>query len=96
MPLPRIANQRIAIASAPAMRWRTDFVSAGIIDRCLALQVTHGTVCAARLLCEHRIDIDVALRILAGGRRRLPLTQAVGLPRTYLNPPPLIYRHTHY
>lgn len=96
MPLPRISTQRIATATARTMRWRTDFVSAGIIDQALALQVTHGTVCAALLLCEYRIDIGIALRVLAGGPRRRPFAQAVGLPRTYLNPPPLLYRHTHY
>lgn len=96
--MPRISTQRVAtaIARASIMRWRTDFVTAGIIDRCLALQATHGTYAAALLLLSHRIDINVALRVLAGGRRRRPFAQAVGLPRTYLSPPPLLYRCTHY
>lgn len=76
--------------------WRGDFSSACAIERGLALQASQGTRVAAAQMRSQGIAIGVAMRVLVQGIRRNALPQSMFGLRTYISPPPLIYRHTHY
>jgi hypothetical protein len=76
--------------------WRGDFSTTDAVERCLTLQALFGTLFAASLMRTHKVEIDVAMRVLVRPRLRRPQPRNMFVPRTYISPPPLIYCHTHY
>ncbi len=78
------------------LTWRGDFSSACAVERGLALQASQGTRAAAALMSSQGIAIGVAMRVLVQGVRRNARPQSMFGLRTYISPPPLIYRHSHY
>ncbi|CDG82684.1 hypothetical protein [Janthinobacterium agaricidamnosum] len=92
----KASSAAIAATGHRRPQWRQDFASACIIDRCLEVQAAHGTYLAALLLYTNKVDLQVALRVLSSKRRRPLLADSLAVPRTYINPPPLVYCCEHY